>query len=124
MEELIGKVVDSYVSLEAKNALFEQRLEARENADMRDELTIIQIQIGVIESWFALLNIEERIVFRQLLLGSRDAASANRIAAAEWLQRLNATGRSLWQVRETAIQKVLSFARVHSPLMQALFQNI
>lgn len=124
MEQLILKVINSYSSLVANEAMFERHLEARENTDMQDALTTVKMQIGAIESWFALLSVEERVIFRQVLLGDDNAVTANRIAATRWAQKHLVIGESLLQIRKTAIQKVISFADMHSKLMLELFENI
>lgn len=101
-----------------------RHLERRENADMRDALAMVKMQIGAIESWFALLDTEERVIFRQVLLGDCDAATSNRIAATKWMQGLAIAGRSVWQIRENAIEKVVRFADMHTNIFFALFENI
>lgn len=58
VEQLIQKVVNNYSLLVAKETMYERHLEARKNADMRDALTLVKIQIGMIESWFTLLRKE------------------------------------------------------------------
>lgn len=124
MEQLIQKVVNNYSLLVAKEAMFERHLEARENADMGDALTLVKIQLGMIESWFSLLDIEERVIFRQVLLGDYDAIIANRTASTKWMCGLIAAGRSPWQIKDAAIKKIVCFAETHSSLTAALFENI
>lgn len=124
MEQLIRKVADNYSALLDKKALFEHHLEARENADMRDALTLVNIQIGAIESWFTLMDLEERVVFRQYLLGDYCADAANRIAATKWTQQAISAGESPWLMREAAFEKVTRFADAHRKLILALFENV
>lgn len=124
MEQLIRKVVNSYSTLVKKAAVFERHLEARENADMREALTVIKLQIGAVESWFVLLTVEERVVFRQVLLGNDDSKAANRTAATKWALGLAASGKSPWRIREAAIHKIINFADTHCKLMLALFESI
>ena len=123
MEQWVQKAINSYSLLREKEAMFERHLERRENADMRDALAMVKMQIGAIESWFALLDTEERVIFRQVLLGDCDAATSNRIAATKWMQGLAIAGRSVWQIRENAIEKVVRFADMHTNIFFAVFEN-
>ena len=76
MKAFVQKVLENYPRLLREKALFERHLEMRENQEMRDALVMLKIKLGVVESWFALLNVDERFAFRQALLFDQKSTSA------------------------------------------------
>ena len=89
----------------------------RENRDMRDALTELKIKIGTVESWFALLDTDERIAFRQALQGYASAAM-------EWMWRISKDGLTPWQLREQAVAKIAAFVDAHQAVMRAIFDDV
>ena len=124
MEYIVLNIIDKYPSLLAKEMVLERHLTARENMDLRDALTVVKMQLNAIESWFVLLSVEERVVFRQVLLGNHDAGDANRIAATRWLERIVRAGQSPWKLKESAIRKISDSSGAHRKLMDAIFEDI
>ena len=67
MKAFVQKVLEKYPSFLREKAQFERHLEMRENKEMRDALAMLKIKLGVVESWFILLNVDERFALRQAL---------------------------------------------------------
>lgn len=119
MEQLIRRAIDDYERLRKELAMFERHLEARENAEMREALVLHQIRIGAIESWFTLLDTDEKVALRQAMLEGRD--SFNSKASAKWMTGLMKNKLSPWMMREEAIAKIVAFADDHRELLNAIF---
>jgi hypothetical protein len=105
MKDFVQKIIKEYSRYLDEEARFERHLEMRETRDMRVALTELKIKIGTVESWFALLNADERIAFRQALQGCASAAMQS--AAMEWMWRISKEGQTPWQLREQAVAKLL-----------------
>lgn len=124
MESLIRKIIANHSRYLHDAELFENRLEARENPDMRAALTVLRIRIEVIESWFTLLDVDERFALRQLLTDRRDENSARYAAISMWLYQLCMENQSPWEIRERAIRKITIFSRAHKKMIQAVFNDL
>lgn len=122
MKDLVQKIIEEYSRYLDEEARFERHLEMRENRDMRDALTELKIKVGTVESWFALLDADERVAFRQALQGCASAAMQS--AAMEWMWRISIKGLTPWQLREQAIAKIASFADAHQAVMCAIFDDV
>ena len=81
MKAFVQKVIEDYPRYLQEEATFERHLETRENSDMRDALTMLKIRLGIVESWFALLDADERFAFRQTLQTDLNDTPARRAAA-------------------------------------------
>ncbi len=122
MKDYIQKIIEEYSRYLDEEARFERHLEMRENRDMRDALTELKIKIGTVESWFALLDADERVAFRQALQGCTSAAMQS--AAMEWMWRISKERLTPYPLREQAIAKIASFVDTHQAVMHAIFDNI
>ena len=123
MKAFVQKVLENYPRLLREKALFERHLEMRENQEMRDALVMLKIKLGVVESWFALLNVDERFAFRQALLFDQKSTSAYYEAALKWGWRLVKEGKSPWVLHEQALEKAASFSEKHKKAMEAIFDD-
>lgn len=68
MEEFVRKVLSRYTSFVSEKQLYERWLDMRENSDVRDALVMTDMKITMIQSWFNLLNADERFVIEKHLL--------------------------------------------------------
>lgn len=62
MEEFVREVLSRYTSFVSERQLYERWLDMRENSDVRDALVMTEMKITMIQSWFNLLNADERFV--------------------------------------------------------------
>ena len=122
MKDFIQKVIEEYSRYLDEEARFERHLEMRENRDMRDALTELKIKIGTVESWFVLLDVDERIAFRQALQSCTSPAMQS--TAMEWMWRISKEGRTPWQLREQAIAKIAAFVDAHQAVTYAIFDDV
>ena len=67
MKELIRQAIHNYPIFKNEVEMLQRQLETRDNADIRASLALRLSQIGIIESWFALLSADERIVLREMI---------------------------------------------------------
>lgn len=123
MEQLVRRAIDNYAQLKKEAAIFERRLEARENAEMREALTLRTIQISAIESWFTLLDTDEKVALRQTLQANTDDDGDCPLSTT-WYNALITAGISPLRVREKAISKIISFATAHNELINAIFVDL
>lgn len=74
MKELIRQAIHNYPIFKNEVEMLQQHLEARDDAKVRESLALRLSQIGIIESWFALLSADERIVLRQMIADDNEIA--------------------------------------------------
>lgn len=118
MKQLVRRAIENFAQLKKEASIIERRLEARENAEMRETLTLRKIQISAIESWFTLLDTDEKAVLRQSLQANTDDA-VNRPSSIKWYHAIITAGISPLRVREKAVLKIISFATAHSEPIHA-----
>ncbi len=102
MEQLVRRVIENFAQLKKEAAIIERRLEARENAEMREALTLRTIQISAIESWFTLLDTDEKAVLRLTLQANTDD-DVNRPSSIKRYHSLITAGISPLREREKAV---------------------
>ena len=122
MKDFVQKIIEEYSRYLDEEARFERHLEMRETRDMCVALTELKIRIGTVESWFALLNTDERVAFRQALQGCPSAAMQS--AAMEWMWRISKEGRTPWHLREQALAKIAAFVDAHQAVTYAIFDDV
>lgn len=109
MKEFIQRIIDIYPLYTKRIALFERHLEARENRDMRDALTMLKIKIGLVDSLITLLEPDERFVFRQILQNSGDVSPAQQAAAIRWMWSFSQRDETFWALYERAMMRIANF---------------
>lgn len=124
MKEFIQNIIDLYPIYIKKIALYERHLETRHNSDMLDELAMLQLKVNTIESWFSLLNPDERFAFRQILNNHQDVPPAQRAAAILWTWNMSQAGETLWSLHENAMKKIVAFASIHEDIFHAIFFDV
>lgn len=123
MEKTVQRIIEDYPRMLQEESQFAQHLEQRENPDMRDALTILWIKINTVESWFTLLEPNERFVFRQILVGDQQENSAQRAAALMWMWQILEEGQTPWKLRERALEKIVQFAEQHKETIYTIFAS-
>ncbi len=71
MEELVRAALSKYMGFVAEAELYERWLSAKENPEIRRALTLLEMKITAIQSWFNLLNADERFVIQITSICSR-----------------------------------------------------
>jgi len=123
MDEFVQRVIMEYTNYLHDKAMYEKHLEMRENYDMREALTVIEIRIGIVECLFGLLDSQEKFAFRQALQGTQNETAAMQSAAIMWMWRLSIDGRTPWQSREHAVAKIVVFTSEHMEMMRAILEE-
>lgn len=123
MQAFVIRVIEKYPRYLQEEAIFERRLEIRENRDMRDALTMLRIKLRLVESWFALLDADECFALRLVLRPDLNDVPAFRAATTMWLWQLIKEGKASWILRERAIEKITAFALDHRDIMMAAFAD-
>lgn len=121
MKEFVQRIIMEYTNYLHDKEMYERHLEMRENYDMREALTVVDIRIGVVECLFGLLDSQEKFAFRQALQGTQNETAAMQSAAITWMWRLTMDERTPWQAREQAVQEITNFTFQHMNIMQTVF---
>lgn len=123
IDALVRRVIEDYPRFVQEESQFERHLSQRENPDMRDALTVLWMRIHTVESWFALLEADERFVLRQMLTGDQQESAAQRAAALMWVWQTCKEGKTPWQIRERTLAKIIRFAEMHKEVILAIFTD-
>jgi hypothetical protein len=121
MKEFVQRIIMEYTNYLHDKEMYERHLEMRENYDMREALTVVDIRIGVVECLFGLLDSQEKFAFRQALQGTQNETAAMQSAAITWMWRLTMDERTPWQAREQAVQEITNFTSRYMDIMLAVF---
>ena len=121
MEPWLQRVFDEYPRLCEQAKSLAGHLEAGEVTVRRRKYAWLTMQIGTVESWFTLLEVDERVVVRQMLLVNDENAIAAGKAAAIWVRRLAANRLAPLKLREQAIGKIEGFSSRYYWLVDAVF---
>ena len=104
MEQLIRQALNDYSRIKAEIAMFERHLEGRENAEMRGALALREIQMGAIESWFRLLDTDEKAALRLALMGRPARSEKERTPPS--IYRRGLAGREVsWHQRSCLLRR-------------------
>ena len=121
MKEFVQRIIMEYTNYLHDKEMYERHLEMRENYDMREALTVIEIRIGIVECLFGLLDSQEKSAFRQALQGTQNETAAMQSAAITWMWRLTMDERTPWLAREQAVQEITNFSSRYMDIMLTVF---
>jgi len=124
VEELVRTVLSKYTGFLAEAELYERWLSARENPEIRNALTLLEMKITAIQSWFNLLNADERFVIQKHLIEELEWPRVAFEFAERWKQEFSRTERSLVHYQASAIKKIVDFSSTHKDIVLALFGDL
>ena len=124
MEEFVRKVLSRYTSFVSEKQLYERWLDMRENSDVRDALVMTDMKITMIQSWFNLLNADERFVIEKHLLDELEWLRVAFSFTKKWDGEFTRTERSLVTYQASGLKKIISFVEAHRDMVMALFGDI
>lgn len=124
MEELIRKVLSQYMSYVSEVELYERWLMSRESPEIRDALTLLQMKITTVQSWFNLLNTDERFVVQKHLIEELEWPRVAFAFTEKWKGEFNRTERTLLHYQATALKKIIDFSTAHIEITTALFGDM
>lgn len=121
METLIQRIIADYPRFIREEAQFERHLDQRENSEMRYALTRLKTKISTVNSWFTLLDVDERYIFKKTLVKDLHESAAERAATLIWTKHMVKDGLTPWQIQERAVEKIIRFAEKHSDTIKTIF---
>lgn len=121
MEVLIRNVLKQYNTFVSETAMYEKWLAYRENADMRDALTLLQMKITTIQSWFKLLNADEAFVVHKHLIDELEWPRVVFAFSEQWNGIFYRTERTLVKYQASALKKITEFCESHKDVILSLF---
>lgn len=113
MEEFVRKVLSRYTSFVSEKQLYERWLDMRENSDVREALVMTDMKITMIQSWFNLLNADERFVIEKHLLDELEWPRVAFSFTKKWDGEFTRTERSLVTYQASGLKKIISFVEAH-----------
>ena len=124
MEELVRKVLSQYTSYQAEAEMCQHWLAARENEELRQDLTLLEMKISVIKSWFILLNADERFVVEKHLVEELEWPRVAFAFSEKWKSEFSRTERSLVKYQAGALKKIVEFSKIHQDIVVPLFSDL
>ena len=124
MEELIRTVLSKYTGFVAEAELYERWLSARENPEIREALTLLEMKITTVQSWFNLLNSDERFVIQKHLIEELEWPRVAFEFTQRWKQEFSRTERTLVHYQASAIKKIVDFSKMHENIILSLFGDL
>lgn len=124
METVIRNIINNFAEFKRLEQQFERHLDARENKDMRDALGMLKVKIGVVESWFSLLDGAERFVLRQALQGDKLEEPERQETVMAFMRNVAGVEQTPWQVFEQAVKKIVTFSHSHPSVITSLFSDM
>ena len=79
MEEFVRMILSKYTSFVAEKEMYEHWLAMRENKEAREALVVVDTKVAMIQSWFNLLNTDERFVLEKHLIEKYGGVTAEGI---------------------------------------------
>lgn len=124
MEELVRVVLSKYKGFIAEADLYERWLDSRENPDIRDALTLLQMKITTVQSWFNLLNADERFVIQKHIIEEYEWPRVAFEFTQRWHNEFSRTERRLVYYQTCAIKKIVNFCMAHQEIVLSLFDDL
>ena len=124
MEQFVRTVLSQYTGYVSEAQLYERWLSARENMEMRQALTLVEMKVTTVQSWFNLLNTDERFVIQKHLIEELEWPRVAFEFIERWKGEFSRTERTLVQYQASAIRKIVAFTTQHKDLLIPLFGNL
>ena len=124
MEQLIRTILSKYNRYLAEEKLLNRWLSNRDNPEMRQELVLLDMKIASVQSWFNLLNEDERFVIQKHLLEELDWPRVAYAFSERWQMEFSRTERTLLYYQSSALKKIDNFCKCHKEIIFALFGDL
>jgi len=124
MEPLIRTIFSKYNRYLAEEKLLKRWLSNRENPEIRQELVLLDMKIASVQSWFNLLNEDERFVIQKHLIEELDWPRVAYAFSDRWQMEFRRTERTLLHYQSSALKKIDSFCKCHKEIISALFGDL
>ncbi len=124
MEIFVRRVLDKYLSYAAEKRTYEHWLAMRENKEAREALIVVDMKVAMIQSWFELLNQDERFVIEQHLIHELEWPRVAFSFSEQWKGEFTRAERTLVTYQATGLKKIISFTENHRDMVAMLFADI
>ena len=124
MGEFVRKILSKYLSYISEKEMYERWLDTRENKEAREALVVVNMKVAMIQSWFNLLNTDERFVIEKHLLEELEWPRVAWTFAERWKGEFSRTERTLISYQASGIAKIARFVQNHRDMVMALFIGI
>ena len=124
MEKLVRQALGKYLSYVSEKEMYEHWLDRRENKEAREALAIVEVKVGVIQSWFTLLNADERFVIEKHLIDELEWPRVAFSFTEKWKGEFTRTERTLVAYQASGLAKIVAFAERHQDMIKSVFSDL
>ena len=124
MEELVRNILSNYLRYVSEKEMYERWLQMRENKEVREALTLVDLKVAMIQSWFNLLNSDERFVIEKHLIEELEWPRVAFSFTEKWKGEFSRTERTLISYQASGLQKIVSFVMQHYTMVLLIFPEM
>ena len=124
MEEFVRKILSHYPAFTAEKKMYEHWLAIRENPEAREALIVVDMKVAMIQSWFNLLNADERFVIEKHLIEELEWPRVSFSFTELWKGEFSRTERTLVANQASGLNKIVRFCEDHRSIVMALFADL
>lgn len=124
MEELVRNILSNYLRYVSEKEMYERWLQMRENKEVREALTLVDLKVAMIQSWFNLLNSDERFVIEKHLIEELEWPRVAFSFTEKWKGEFSRTERTLISYQASGLQKIVSFVMQHYTMVLSVFPEM
>lgn len=124
MEEFVRKILSKYLSFTAEKKMYERWLSMRENPEVREALALVDMKVAMVQSWFTLLNTDERFVIEKHLIEELEWPRISFSFSELWKGEFTRSERTLVGYQASGLNKIVRFCEDHHNIVMALFADL
>lgn len=124
MEEFVRKILSKYLSFTAEKKMYERWLSMRENPEVREALALVDMKVAMVQSWFTLLNTDERFVVEKHLIEELEWPRVSFSFTELWKGEFTRSERTLVGYQASGLNKIVHFCEDHRSIVMALFADL
>ncbi len=124
MEEFVRMILSKYTSFVAEKEMYEHWLAMRENKEAREALVVVDTKVAMIQSWFNLLNTDERFVLEKHLIEELEWPRVAFSFMKCWENEFTRAERTLIGYQASGLEKIVDFVKRHQKIILALFGDL
>lgn len=124
MEEFVRKILSKYLSFTAEKQMYERWLSMRENPEVREALALVDMKVAMVQSWFTLLNTDERFVVEKHLIEELEWPRISFSFTELWKGEFTRSERTLVAYQASGLNKIVRFCEDHRSIVMALFADL
>lgn len=124
MEEFVRKILSKYLSFIAEKQMYERWLSMRENPEVREALAVVDMKVAMVQSWFTILNTDERFVIEKHLIEELEWPRISFSFTELWKGEFTRSERTLVAYQAGGLNKIVRFCEDHRSIVMALFADL